>query len=163
MVSSDHKAHQHGASYCGGGKEAGDTALAVDLVCGMKVDPAATKHHANHSGQDYHFCSAGCRAKFIASPEHYLAKATASPTAGLSDVIHTCPMHPEVRQVGPGSCPICGMALEPETVSADHGPNPELVYMTSRFFFVSIVSFKFFNNFTKAHFSLILNTHIEIT
>ena len=117
MASTDHEAHQHGAG-CGGDAKTGAES-ATDPVCGMKVDPAATDHHATHAGQNYHFCSAGCETEFVAHPDQYLSKKDASPVpVGASDIIYTCPMHPEVRQVSPGSCPICGMALEPETVSA---------------------------------------------
>ena len=83
-------------------------------------------------GRAYHFCCAGCRTKFAADPERYLGGKAASAGAA-PDAIYTCPMHPEVRQVGPGSCPICGMALEPLEVTADAGPNPELADMTRRF------------------------------
>jgi Cu+-exporting ATPase len=98
----------------------------------MTVDPAKTKHYADHAGHAYHFCSHGCRTKFVADPNKYLAAADAKPAADPG-AIYTCPMHPEVRQVGPGSCPICGMALEPETVSLDDAPNLELADMTRRF------------------------------
>jgi P-type Cu+ transporter len=122
--------HRHGQAAEPGG------ALAVDKVrdpvCGMSVDPKTTPHHADHAGRAYHFCGAGCRTKFIADPERYLQPAPPAP-AGPADAIYTCPMHPEIRQVGPGSCPICGMSLEPETLSADSGPNPELADMTRRF------------------------------
>jgi len=96
----------------------------------MTVDPATAKHKAEHQGRTYYFCSAGCRTKFVAAPAKYLDKAEEPVVAGA---IYTCPMHPEIRQVGPGSCPICGMALEPLTVSADSGPNHELTDMTRRF------------------------------
>ncbi len=105
-----------------------------DPVCGMDVDPAKTSHHAEHAGTEYHFCSAGCRTKFIADPGRYLhakPKLEAAPVA--PGTIYTCPMHPQIRQVGQGSCPICGMALEPEVPSAETGPNPELVDFTRRF------------------------------
>ncbi|NKC31139.1 heavy metal translocating P-type ATPase [Roseomonas sp. BU-1] len=105
-----------------------------DPVCGMTVDPAKTAHHAEHAGHAYHFCSAGCRTRFIAEPGQYLeARATLRAEAVTPGTIHTCPMHPQIRQPGPGSCPICGMALEPETPSAEGGPNPELVDFTRRF------------------------------
>jgi heavy metal translocating P-type ATPase len=105
-----------------------------DLVCGMTVDPAKTAHHADHAGEAYHFCSAGCRTKFIAEPAKYLkARAPLRAEVVAPGTIYTCPMHPQVRQRGPGSCPICGMALEPETPSAEAGPNPELVDFTRRF------------------------------
>ncbi len=103
----------------------------IDPVCGMTVDPQTAKHRADYSGHTYYFCSAGCRTKFIADPQKYLGKRAPEPV--IPGAIYTCPMHPEIRQVGPGTCPICGMALEPEMPSADTGPNPELVDMTRRF------------------------------
>jgi Cu+-exporting ATPase len=96
----------------------------------MTVDPATAKHKAEHQGQSYYFCSAGCRTKFVATPAKYLDKIEEPVIAGA---IYTCPMHPEIRQEGPGSCPICGMALEPLTVTAESGPNHELIDMTRRF------------------------------
>ncbi|OJX76827.1 heavy metal translocating P-type ATPase [Magnetospirillum sp. 64-120] len=105
---------------------------AVDPVCGMTVDPATAKHRLEQGGHTTYFCSAHCRDKFAADPAHYMA-APSAPVAGLEDVIHTCPMHPEIRQAGPGNCPICGMALEPEQPSVESGPNPELVDFTRRF------------------------------
>ena len=105
----------------------------TDPVCGMSVDPATTAHHAEHNGHAYHFCSAGCRTKFVADPARYLTPKSVAVPAVAEGVIWTCPMHPQIRQSGPGSCPICGMALEPETPLADAGPNAELVDMTRRF------------------------------
>jgi Cu+-exporting ATPase len=105
----------------------------TDPVCGMSVDPATTAHHADHDGHAYHFCSAGCRVKFVADPSHYLKPKSSATPVVAEGVIWTCPMHPQIRQPGPGSCPICGMALEPETPMADSGPNAELVDMTRRF------------------------------
>jgi Cu+-exporting ATPase len=107
--------------------------LATDPVCGMKVDPHTAKHRAEHGGRTYYFCSARCREKFVADPARYLEKNKAPPAHVPEGTIYTCPMHPEIRQVGPGSCPICGMALEPLLVTADTGPNPELLDMTRRF------------------------------
>ena len=103
----------------------------LDPVCGMTVDPHTAKHRADHRGHTYYFCSAGCRTKFVADPQKYLGEREPEPVA--EGTIYTCPMHPEIRQVGPGSCPICGMALEPEIAAPDTGPNPELVDMTRRF------------------------------
>src|SRR5579872_2445390 len=94
------------------------TPLAKDPVCGMTVDPDKTRHHAEHDGTIWHFCSAGCRAKFIADPERYLASA-ASRAVVEPGTTWTCPMHPEIRQDHPGACPICGMALEPVMVTAE--------------------------------------------
>jgi len=102
-----------------------------DPVCGMDVDPHQTPHRHLLGGQTYYFCSAGCRSKFAADPDRYLGDRVSAPAQ--PDAIYTCPMHPEVRQVGPGSCPICGMALEPLDVKAEAGPNPELADMSRRF------------------------------
>jgi Cu+-exporting ATPase len=107
----------------------------------MSVDPRKTAHHTEHGGQTYYFCSAGCRAKFIADPAEYLnnAKIPAEPVSA-SDVIYTCPMHPQIRQNGPGHCPICGMTLEPEMVSVEIGPNPEFLDMTRRFWVALVLA-----------------------
>jgi Cu+-exporting ATPase len=95
-------------------------AVATDPVCGMKVDPATAKHGASRDGLTYHFCSARCREKFVADPGTYLApKSKPVEPPAEEGALYTCPMHPEVRQVGPGTCPICGMALEPMMPAAD--------------------------------------------
>jgi len=105
-----------------------------DPVCGMTVVPATAKHRTEHEGQPYFFCSNGCREKFVGDPARYLTSTTRTPAgdAAPSGTIYTCPMHPQIRQVGPGACPICGMALEPEMATADTGPNVELIDMTRR-------------------------------
>ncbi|AMK16873.1 MULTISPECIES: heavy metal translocating P-type ATPase [Sphingobium] len=121
MAHCEHK-HQHG--------EAGP-AQVNDPVCGMIVDPEKTLHHAMPSGHEWHFCSGKCRTKFVADPEPYLK--SAAPVDAPEATIWTCPMHPEVRQDHPGACPICGMALEPEKISLNHEPSPELTDMTRRF------------------------------
>ncbi len=113
--------------------QAGSAPLAQDPVCGMDVDPHAARHRASHAGRTYHFCSARCRERFVADPAKFLAAEATKPEPVPEGTIYTCPMHPEIRQVGPGSCPICGMALEPVMVTADAGANPELVDMTRRF------------------------------
>jgi Cu+-exporting ATPase len=113
-----------------------DADTATDAVCGMTVKTATAKNKADHAGHTYYFCSPRCLGKFTAEPERYLKPAAAAPAAPSSaapGTIYTCPMHPQIRQAGPGSCPICGMALEPEMVSAESGPNPELADMTRRF------------------------------
>ncbi len=112
-----------------------DTAAkTTDPVCGMQVDPAATEHSSHYEGTEWYFCSAGCQARFENEPERYLSGESADESADADpEAIYTCPMHPEIRQQGPGNCPICGMALEPETVTADSGPNPELADMSRRF------------------------------
>lgn len=130
-----------------------------DPVCGMSVNPETAKHHVEHAGTTHYFCSAACKAKFDADPERYVARATAEDknahnhsrhqdhaghahhgTAGVAGerpvpegTIWTCPMHPDIRRDGPGSCPICGMALEPLVAAADTGPSAELTDMTRRF------------------------------
>lgn len=108
-------------------------AKVLDPVCGMTVDPATSKHRFEHCGKTFHFCSAGCRTKFAADPAKYLAKEKSTEPEMPAGTVYTCPMHPEIRQVGAGSCPICGMALEPEVASLETGPNPELADMTRRF------------------------------
>ncbi|MCK5712138.1 MAG: copper-translocating P-type ATPase, partial [Hyphomicrobiaceae bacterium] len=90
------------------------------------------------------FCSAGCRKKFVAEPARYLDPKESKREAVAPDAIYTCPMHPEIRQVGPGSCPICGMALEPVDVTAEQGPNPELVDMTRRFWIALVLTIPVF-------------------
>lgn len=124
----NHAHHDHG----GHGHAAPDAGKVKDPVCGMMVDPHTAKNRHEHGGRTYYFCSTKCREKFIADPEKYLKPEEAK--APISEgAIYTCPMHPEVRQVGPGSCPICGMALEPLLVSAEAGPNHELIDMSRRF------------------------------
>jgi Cu+-exporting ATPase len=109
-----------------------------DPVCGMMVDPHETDHRTDHHGHPYHFCSAGCRTKFVAAPDKYLTPPE-TPTELQSHepvpegTIYTCPMHPQIRQIGPGACLICGMALEPVVMTAETPPNPELADFTRRF------------------------------
>src|ERR1019366_9624965 len=114
--------HHHDAPARGG---------VIDPVCGMTVDPHTAKHRADYHGHTYYFCNPSCRTKFIADPQKYLGPRAPEPV--VEGAAYTCPMHPEIRQIGPGACPICGMALEPETATADSGPNPELADMTRRF------------------------------
>jgi len=109
-----------------------DGAVVKDPVCGMSVDRARSAHHVQAHGHDFHFCSAGCRTKFEADPGRYLNPTRSTPPPGQAKAIYTCPMHPQIRQIGPGACPICGMALEPVDVTADDGPNLELAQMTRR-------------------------------
>ena len=117
----------------------GGESTATDPVCGMKVDPATTKHRHTHEADAYVFCSAGCRGKFVADAERYLGKQTAEPTPPTPEgTIYTCPMHPEIRQTGPGACPICGMALEPEAGREDDGS--ELADMTRRLWISTILA-----------------------
>jgi len=121
----DHAAHGHAPN----GAPAGVTA--TDPVCGMRVDPLATAHRHEYRGRTYYFCSEGCRSRFAENPGKYLKPERRESAAVPPGTIYTCPMHPQIRQPGPGTCPICGMALEPELPTA--GPNPELADMTRRF------------------------------
>jgi Cu+-exporting ATPase len=109
----------------------------TDPVCGMTVDPRKTQHVCTHEGHTYYFCSAGCRARFAADPARFVTAAGDAPHRDADGAppgtIYTCPMHPQIRQTGPGSCPICGMALEPELGTAPTVPDPELADMTRRF------------------------------
>jgi Cu+-exporting ATPase len=106
---------------------------AKDPVCGMSVTVEGAKHTGAHQGRTYYFCCNGCRTKFEADPQKYLAPKAEAPKQVSKGAVYTCPMHPEIRQVGPGACPICGMALEPLDATAEIGPNHELIDMTRRF------------------------------
>jgi Cu+-exporting ATPase len=119
---------------------------ARDPVCGMSVDPATAKHRLTHDGHEYLFCSARCREKFQADPATYLkpAKQEPPPHAVHQNAVYTCPMHPQIRQAGPGSCPICGMALEPVVVTAQAAPNHELLDMSRRFWIGLILALPVF-------------------
>ncbi len=108
----------------------------IDPVCGMTVNPETTDHHHTHEDVDYYFCSNGCREKFSETPDKYLHPEKYDTTEETDPTaIYTCPMDPEVEQVGPGSCPICGMALEPKDplAMAMETENPELADMSRRF------------------------------
>ncbi len=128
MNSSDHSLHKPATNTA----PSESTNMATDPVCGMTVDPAKTAHHATQDGADYHFCSAGCLAKFTADPAKYLSTTPRPEPVAAPGAMWICPMHHEIRQQGPGTCPICGMALEPEEPSLDDAPNPELVDFTKR-------------------------------
>jgi P-type Cu+ transporter len=114
---------------------------ARDPVCGMVVDPGTAKHRAEHGGQTYYFCCNACNAKFLADPARFLKPADkavpsvpGTPKAPLTaGTTYTCPMHPQIRRNAPGSCPICGMALEPEGIPEPEGTSPERKDMTRRF------------------------------
>ena len=113
-----------------------------DPVCGMDVDPHTARFKTAHAGHPYYFCSAGCLAKVEGEPARYLKAVPA--VAVVHDAIYTCPMHPQIRQAGPGSCPICGMALEPETVTAESGPNDEIIDMSRRFRIAAVLTIPVF-------------------
>ena len=128
----DHPGHDHGASN-----------MATDPVCGMQVATDAGKPHTVFDGQEFHFCSDGCAAKFDADPLHYASgraeAARQAPDAGDEEVDYTCPMHPEIIQKGPGSCPICGMALEPVIATGDE-KNEELEDFTRRMWISAVAA-----------------------
>jgi Cu+-exporting ATPase len=106
----------------------------------MVVNPHKTPHRYQFEGRTYYFCSGGCLSKFKADPKRFLAKESKMETTVPQDTIYTCPMHPQIRQVGPGSCPICGMALEPVLATAETGRNPELLDMTRRFWISTVLT-----------------------
>jgi Cu+-exporting ATPase len=103
-----------------------------DPVCGMTVRDDSPHQH-DHHGQHFRFCSMGCKTKFIADPARYLEPRPVAPEVAAPGSIYTCPMHPEIRQDHPGTCPLCGMALEAEMPSLDDGDNPELTDFRRRF------------------------------
>jgi Cu+-exporting ATPase len=104
----------------------------VDPVCFMTVTPAGAAGRVEYEGHTYYFCGLSCVKRFQADPAKYLNPAPSAPQVAVAGAEYTCPMHPEIVQDHPGSCPICGMALEPRTVTMDDGPNPELVDMSRR-------------------------------
>jgi Cu+-exporting ATPase len=130
VMAERHHAHEHHHHAAAGdhGK------IVTDPVCGMTVDTTTAQHKVELGEGTYFFCSARCLEKFKANPDAYLNPTGHSPVVSApSGTIWTCPMHPEIRRDGPGSCPICGMALEPLEPSLEEGPNPELIDMTRRF------------------------------
>jgi len=126
----DHTQHKHNHDH----DHNHNPHLVKDPVCGMMIDPATAKGgHSDFQGDAYYFCNPKCKVKFDADPKRYLAPAPrAEPTAAEQEAIYTCPMHPEIRQKGPGSCPICGMALEPEEITLEEQANPELIDFSRR-------------------------------
>jgi Cu+-exporting ATPase len=160
-----HAGHTHGAC-CSHGHHHAEAAptKVLDPVCGMTVDPATAKNRLIYQGHEYFFCSARCRERFNADPESFLKPKEPAPPAPAG-TIYTCPMHPEIRQEGPGSCPICGMALEPEQVSLDDKPDPELIDMTRRFWIALALTLPVFVLEMGAHLGLmqlVSPDHIEL-
>lgn len=129
--------------------------LAKDPVCGMSVDPETAKYKNAYKEQEYFFCAENCLKKFNADPEKYLAPRQEE--AVVQGAIYICPMHPQIRQEGPGTCPICGMALEPEIMTGDEGPNEELRDMTRRFWIGLVLTVPVFMLEMGAH---IFNIHL---
>ena len=112
----------------------------IDPVCGMAITPENAAGHVDHEGHTYHFCSESCRKRFQADPRAFLNTPTEAPAPQPPGVTYTCPMHPEIVRDAPGACPICGMALEPQTAGLEEGPNPELLDMTRRFWIAAVLS-----------------------
>jgi len=127
-------AHEHAAAGIPADEEA------IDPVCGMTVNRVTSKHRFDHGGHAFYFCGARCREKFAADPGVYLEPADAALPSLRGGITYTCPMHPEIRHEGPGSCPICGMALEPLVVTAEAPPNHELADMTRRFWTAAVLA-----------------------
>jgi Cu+-exporting ATPase len=131
----DHSSHDVGHVHVSSGEF-------TDPVCGMTVSPGTAAGSYRYKGENYYFCSNGCETKFKAHPERFL---NPQPPEDLPrDVEYTCPMHPEIVQIGPGSCPICGMALEPKEISLDDQPDPELIDMKRRFWISAVLTLPVF-------------------
>jgi|TARA_R110001592_G_scaffold166482_1_gene401584 Cu+-exporting ATPase len=124
---------------------------AKDPVCGMTVNPRETRHFSQHAGETWYFCGAHCREKFENDPAHYLDGLPAEQKT-LPGALFTCPMHPEIQQQGPGDCPICGMALEPEEITADSEPSAELLDMNRRFWLGLMLALPVFILEMSSHF-----------
>ncbi len=127
----------------GSGLHDHDTAsprTATDPVCGMSVDPATARHRTEHAGKQYFFCGARCLARFTAEPGRFVGVAKPAIPVGPAKALWTCPMHPQIVRDEPGSCPICGMALEPMIPTGEDGENPELRDMTRRFWVAAALS-----------------------
>lgn len=124
---------------------------AKDPVCGMTVNPRETRHFSQHAGETWYFCGAHCREKFENDPAHYLDGPPAEQKT-LPGALFTCPMHPEIQQQGPGDCPICGMALEPEEITADSEPSAELLDMNRRFWLGLMLALPVFILEMSSHF-----------
>jgi heavy metal translocating P-type ATPase len=136
--------HQHRGHHHGRDGVPESASATKDPVCGMTVNPQTTQHKATYEGTTYYFCSGTCRSKFMAEPTRYVGQVEPSTETAPAGTIWTCPMHPEIRRNQPGSCPICGMALEPELPTADTGPSPELQDMTRRFWVGSALALPVF-------------------
>src|SRR5690348_5965112 len=114
----------------------------IDPVCGMTVDPANAAGSYEYHGKTYYFCATHCLHRFEKDPERFLNPATPEPASKAQQ--YTCPMHPEIIRDGPGSCPICGMALEPLTASLEEEDNTELKDMTRRLWVAAILALPVF-------------------
>ncbi|MEP3855431.1 MAG: heavy metal translocating P-type ATPase [Porticoccus sp.] len=128
-----------------------ETAETKDPVCGMTVNPREARHFSQYAGKTWYFCAARCREKFENDPVPYLDGSPAEQKT-LPGALFTCPMHPEIQQQGPGDCPICGMALEPEEITADSEPSAELLDMNRRFWLGLILALPVFILEMSSHF-----------
>ena len=117
----------------------------IDPVCGMSVAPETAAGKYDFEGETYYFCSPNCLSKFKQNPKSFLEEKQEEKQAAESQgTEYTCPMHPEIVQIGPGSCPICGMALEPKVISLDDAPDPELIDMKRRFWISAVLTIPVF-------------------
>ena len=142
MTSRNHHEPGVGASHSRGGDSGGAHGQTVrDPVCGMAVDTRTARFRHEIADATYYFCSQGCLDKFRADPDRYLNPAAGAPADDAPPgTVWTCPMHPQIRRSGPGSCPICGMALEPLEPTEEEGPNPELIDMSRRFWVSTVLT-----------------------
>ncbi len=153
------------SSCCGGGKHEhsapSGSAEFIDPVCGMSVDPN-TELKTDYQQQTYYFCNPSCLDKFKADPEFYLIPPDQRPVPeGAADMDYTCPMDPEIVQKGPGTCPICGMALEPMQPTLDDAPNPELVDFSHRFWMTLPLTLIVFVLAMGSHIHSFISPHIQ--
>ncbi|EEY97441.1 copper-exporting ATPase [Acinetobacter johnsonii SH046] len=155
------------SSCCGGGKHQHEhhapsgSAEFMDPVCGMSVDPN-TELKTDYQQQTYYFCNPSCLDKFKADPEFYLIPPDQRPVPeGAADMDYTCPMDPEIVQKGPGTCPICGMALEPMQPTLDDAPNPELVDFSHRFWMTLPLTLIVFVLAMGSHLHSFISPHIQ--
>lgn len=161
------KAEPAKSSCCGGGKHQHEhhalsgSAEFIDPVCGMSVDPN-TELKTDYQQQTYYFCNPSCLDKFKADPEFYLIPPDQRPVPeGAADMDYTCPMDPEIVQKGPGTCPICGMALEPMQPTLDDAPNPELVDFSHRFWMTLPLTLIVFVLAMGSHIHSFISPHIQ--
>lgn len=159
------KAEAAKSSCCGGGKHEhsapSGSAEFMDPVCGMSVDPN-TELKTDYQQQTYYFCNPSCLDKFKGDPEFYLIPPDQRPVPeGAADMDYTCPMDPEIVQKGPGTCPICGMALEPMQPTLDDAPNPELVDFSHRFWMTLPLTLIVFVLAMGSHIHSFISPHIQ--
>ena len=154
--------HSHGHQGHHGHAQVDHRASVKDPVCGMTVDPSKSTFSASYDGRLFHFCSANCKQKFVASPEKYANNSDTPPKPSSAATIYTCPMHPQIRKDAPGNCPICGMTLEPLVASADDQENPESAYMTRRFWIGLVLTIPVLTLEMGSHFpGLMLHQYID--